>query len=182
MSNITIALVGLSGVGKSTLIKKVCNDIPFQTLSASQLIKNQKETYTQHDELRFQDINDNQRLLVDGFKKNIDPKQKLILLDGHTVIETANGLIDISANVFREIGINQFIFLAEEADSILQRRSKDKSRKRSIVTTEQINTYQTHTQIVTARISLELRVPLTIITSDDISTFKSILLNASTFI
>lgn len=177
MINTTIALVGLSGVGKSTLIQKVCHEIQFQTLSASQLIKDQKEAYIKHDDLRFHDISDNQRLLIDGFKRAIDHKQKLVLLDAHTVIETANGLTDISAKVFKDIGINQFVFLAEEARTIYHRRSEDDERKRATVTMETLDAYQMHAIEVTTRIALELKIPVTLITSGNITAFKSVLNN-----
>lgn len=175
MLNNIIALVGLSGVGKSTLIRKVSNEVHLQVLSASQLIKNQKKSYTEHDELRFHDINDNQRLLVDGFKLAIDRNKKITILDGHTVIETEHGLSEISADVFKDIGIQQFIFLAEEAHIILKRRSKDHTRKRSVVTLEVLDAYQMQAIGVTTRIALKLRVPVTILTSENTSTFKSIL-------
>lgn len=177
MLNTTIALVGLSGVGKSTLIQKVCNEVQFQALSASQLIKNQKETYTKHDELRFHNIDDNQCLLIEGFKQALDHKQKLILLDGHTIIETASGLTEVSATVFKEIGINQFVFLAEEAKTIFQRRSKDNKRKRATVTIENLDDYQMRAIEVTTRIALELKIPVTLLTSENTSVFKSILNN-----
>lgn len=170
-----IALVGLSGVGKSTFIDSINTDIQLQILSASELIKTQKKINNSHDELRFHNINDNQLLLIEGFKQAKDATQQITILDGHTVIETPNGLTEISSNVFREIEIQHFVFLIEEAGVILQRRTNDSSRKRSGATLTELDGFQRRALEVTTRIALELRVPVTIITPEKTSALNSVL-------
>jgi adenylate kinase len=175
MTSKIIAIVGLSGVGKSTIISKIPSYIRFQSLSASELIKAQKETYTNHDELRFHDINDNQRLLIDGFKRKKDSSLGAIILDGHTVIETPNGLVGLPASVFGAMGVNHIIFLIEKEELIFERRARDKSRNRSTVTQAELLEIQKHAVEITTKIALELRIPLTILTADNSSELHRIL-------
>jgi len=176
MKNENFALVGLSGVGKSRLISSIQDDIEFQTLSASNLIKAEKEVGTDHDDLKNHDIKDNQRLLIDGFKRaKANNNQDITVLDGHTIIETPNGLIEISSDVFKEIGIKHFIFLVEDPEIILERRAKDSSRKRSVASLAELVEYQRRALEITTKIALELRVPVTVITSDNVLTLERIL-------
>jgi len=176
MKNGNFALVGLSGVGKSRLISSIQNDMEFQALSASNLIKAEKEADTDHDDLKNHDIKDNQRLLIDGFNRaKTNNNQDITVLDGHTVIETPNGLIEISSNVFKEIDIKHFIFLVEDPEIILERRIKDSSRKRSVTSLTKLVEYQRRALEVTTEIALELRTPVTVITSDNVLTLRRIL-------
>jgi ABC-type dipeptide/oligopeptide/nickel transport system ATPase component len=103
MTKSVVALVGISGVGKSTLLRAAAETIQFQHLQASALIKAAKEKQTAEtvvtDDLRTADITDNQALLVQGFSDARDPSKTLIVLDGHTVIDTPNGLVTIEPRI-----------------------------------------------------------------------------------
>jgi adenylate kinase len=65
-----VCIVGISGVGKTTLINHLNESVDFQHLSAGQIIKKQRESEIgkaqEHDRLREQNIDENQRLLIDG--------------------------------------------------------------------------------------------------------------------
>lgn len=177
MTNKIIALVGLSGVGKSTIISKIPSQIKFQSLSASKLIKDQKEAYTNHDELRFHNINDNQSLLIDGFKQVRDSSLGTTILDGHTAIETPNGLVELPTSVFEAMSIGHFVFLIEKEELIFERRANDQFRKRSTATQAELFEIQKRALEITTRIALELRIPMTILTADNTSEFHRILSN-----
>ena len=89
-SRTVVAVVGLSGVGKSTLLKNARRRVSFEYLQASNLIKAEQQArldeLVAHDLLREKNIHDNQALLISGFIRNA-PKEGLVVLDGHTVID-----------------------------------------------------------------------------------------------
>jgi adenylate kinase len=129
-----VALTGLSGVGKSTLLVAAKARLRFQHLQASALIKKGRETRlgqaVAHDELRYSDRDENQRLLVRGLDASIDPVSPLVVLDSHTVIERATDHFIIEPAVFAAVGLAAMIFLHEQPQEIEKRRAGDRSRVR----------------------------------------------------
>jgi adenylate kinase len=98
-----VALTGISGVGKSTLVKILAGTIPLHHFQASALIKEERDAAGEsiaHDHLRLADIDENQQLLVRGFRRKALEASGLILLDGHTIIEREDKLTSVPAAVY----------------------------------------------------------------------------------
>lgn len=164
MTKSVVALVGISGVGKSTLLRAAADTIQFQHLQASALIKAAKEKQTSAavltDELRTADIADNQALLVNGFIQTRSPDALIVVLDGHTVIDTPNGLTTIEPNVFAALGVTEFIFIADDPELIHARRSNDSSRNRPNRLARELALHQEQAVLAAFRAALILGVPL----------------------
>lgn len=166
----TAIVVGVSGVGKSTFINSLSEFLSFQYLSAGTLIKQEKERLDgviARDALRFVDISDNQKLLVDGFRNARDDAASLIVLDGHTVIDTPNGLQPIPVAVFKSLDIRMFVFLKADPANIKLQRDRDGSRSRPILTVEEIDHHQETALAITVRIADELSLPFATISYMD---------------
>lgn len=168
MRQCVVALIGISGVGKSTLLRAVSSRVQFQHLQASALIKEAREALSTDpvaaDDLRRADINDNQALLVQGFKNARSPDALLIVLDGHTVIDTPNGLVHIEPEVFMRLGVTQFIFLADDPQAINLRRHHDQGRNRPPRSPEELDKHQTHALLNAFTAARHLNVPLMVFT------------------
>ena len=174
----TIAFVGLSGVGKSTLIRSLADRIELQHLSAGKLIGEERARLQEalnHDELRLADIATNQQLLIDGFKRKRDNHAALVVLDGHTVIDTNLKLEAIPASVFKAIGIEAFIFLRADPAEILQRRISDTTRTRPMINVTEIAMHQAFAIEVTQACAGELSIPCHIVDTDDVEFILGIL-------
>ncbi|UFZ07819.1 AAA family ATPase [Bradyrhizobium ontarionense] len=129
-----VALTGLSGVGKSTLLVAVAPRLPFQHLEASSLIKKGRaimlgQTVAQ-DQLRYSDLDENQNLLVRGLEASINHASQLVVLDSHTLIERDTEHFLIGPEVFAALELAVMIFLREEPHEIEKRRVNDQSRLR----------------------------------------------------
>lgn len=150
----TIFITGISGVGKTTFLKALSLHIKFQHLTASDIIKDQKQHVSSmcvsSEELRLANIDDNQKLLINGFNRLKDPNVRLVIVDGHTIIDTPNGLVTVERAVFEGLEIDQFIFLKEKPEIIFERRRKDLSRTRPQIEVHLIDEHQ-HKALAVAR-------------------------------
>jgi adenylate kinase len=159
MTQRTVALLGVSGVGKSTILRMLSTKIEFQHLQASALIKEGRQA-KDSDSLRLSDIDDNQRFLIAGFHRSVDPRSRLVLLDGHSVIDTPTGLVPIDIGVFSAIGIQQIICLIDDPEVIERRRANDTSRNRPQRDAGELKSYQDTALLHSAAISMKLAIPL----------------------
>lgn len=164
MTGPIVALTGISGVGKSTVLKTLSTSISFQHLQASALIKAGRhasgDIAVTHDQLRLVDIDENQQFLIRGFRLNAGASTSLVILDGHTVIERDTGLTHIDARVFGAIGIDSMIFLADDPEAIGQRRRNDTSRKRPVLSVDALRLIQEQAEDHAVEICKALGVPL----------------------
>lgn len=169
MNQKIIAVVGVSGVGKSTFLKELQSKFGFQHLQASDVIRQQiqhKENQSLSAEvLRHANIDENQSFLISGFDRLRDPNALIVILDGHTVIDSPSGLVDVGAVVFRSIGVNHLVCLVEDPCEILRRRTSDIARTRPDRSLSYLEKYQLHAQHVGFKISLSLGIPFTVLSS-----------------
>jgi len=165
--NYVIAVCGLSGVGKSTLIRSVSSRADFLHWTASDLIKAQlnKKAGVENssEQLRKGDVKSNQTILVDGFKDQAQHHGAVIILDCHTLIDTPTGIEYISSTVFEDIGVSKFLFLWDEPREIKKRREHDVDRVRPICSAEELSDHQSLSLSFTVKIATLLQVPLTLV-------------------
>lgn len=159
-----IALAGLSGAGKTTLIRKMSEKAEFLHLSASELIKEGFEgqgARRTSEDLRCGDIPDNQMQFVDAFKARAATTVGPIVLDCHTVIDTPAGLQRIPAETFDAIGITHLLFLTADPETLLVRRKRDSSRARPESTAAELAEQQMIAFEVAKGIAETLGIPFT---------------------
>lgn len=96
---LVVALVGLSGVGKSTLLGEIARSVPFCHFQASNLIKAERARSTSREtsseELRLGPVLDNQALLISSFTRATRDVVGLVVFDGHIIIDGLFGLTEI---------------------------------------------------------------------------------------
>ncbi|MCW8060763.1 ATP-binding protein [Agrobacterium tumefaciens] len=161
-----VALVGLPGVGKSTLLEDARRGLVFEHLQASDLIRTERQERrgkpVAHDLLREGNIDDNQALLISGFMRRA-PEEGLIVLDGHTVIDTPDGLVEISPSVFSAIDVSRFVILVDDVEKIALRRLSDTRRTRPTRSHEELAEHQERSVLAAYRAALALSVPLFVV-------------------
>lgn len=93
---------GIHGVGKSTICRKICDEVTLEYLSASDLIK-WKDINEDIQNKKVWDISLTQDRLVVGLENRIQ-KKKYYLLDGHyCLINSENKIVNIPLDTFKLI-------------------------------------------------------------------------------
>ena len=161
MKATTAALVGLSGVGKSTVARQLASGWSFRHLGASELIRASRGmSLSHHDKLREAGIDENQQLLIDAFRVSTAQESRPILLDAHTLIETSNGIALIPPAVFKALCVTKMVFLVDLPMSILERRQLDEGRVRPQIELADLAALQERALLSAMAISNELDAPL----------------------
>lgn len=141
MTRTIVALFGISGVGKTTLARAVRELVPNMLhLQASELMRAALGQSSEALRTAPSDtIDRNQLVLIEAFRieQNRHPDAP-ILFDGHSLIDTPGGLVDISAEVILALTPSHIVFLRDEPAQILARREEDRNRTRPPRTTLQI--------------------------------------------
>jgi len=133
-------------------------------LQASALIKAEQAARNQavgsSEDLRLGPVLDNQSLLVSAFRRATHGYSGLVIFDGHTVIDGANGPLPIPSSVFQEIGCEQIIFIHDTGSAIAARRSNDIQRKRPQLSADELDHHQdlalAAAQVIAGELGIEL--------------------------
>ena len=154
-----VALVGISGVGKTTFLKQVAANCVFQHLTAGSVIARAKAAeLAARDSLRLSDLDGNQRLLIQGFATARDPTAYFVILDGHVVIHTENSLLPIESWVFASLGINEIAHLEADPAQVHSNRAKDANRQRPSLSVDEIRNHQARSSAEARRVADDLRI------------------------
>jgi adenylate kinase len=137
-------VVALPGSGKSTVLKKLSEDLPdikvvnFGDLMLSEASKIYGISH-RDDMRRLLMLDDYRRLQVEAAKR-ISEIDGLVVVDTHAVIKTEHGLYPgLPTGVVRQINPFMIFFLEPRAEDVLERRMKDNVvRKREITSIEEI--------------------------------------------
>ena len=112
MNQKIVAFTGISGVGKTTFLKKLAKRMSFQHLTGGSLIAAARQADAdQRDAMRHADLDENQQFLIDGFFVACDPQVELVIVDGHVVIDGGKNLTELSSTVFRALGTSLMVHL-----------------------------------------------------------------------
>ncbi len=165
-----VGLVGVSGVGKSTLLTELKHSLQFLHLQASELLKSETAIVTgiaqTSEELRLGAVLSNQDMLVRAFRRNVAGSALPVVFDSHTVIDSRDGMIVIPAKVFQDIGLTSLVVLKAPAVQIAAQRGAD-PRVRPVRSIEEIDQHQSLTIAVAGEMAAELSIPLYTIEAAD---------------
>lgn len=167
----SIGLVGISGVGKSTFIRKVQTHCLIEHLSASEIIQSELFEITGRKftpaQLRERNIDANQAALIAGFQKMKLRDSIPLVLDAHTVIDKEGLLVPLKPSVFATFGFDLLICLVAHPSEIIEQRARDKARNRPELTLENIEYHQDSSRRQAIEIGISLGVPMFVLTAGD---------------
>ncbi|USU11443.1 AAA family ATPase [Sphingomonadaceae bacterium OTU29THOMA1] len=175
-----IALLGLSGVGKSTLLRALTGKIAFMHLQASDLIKAEqayRHSQPQSSEaLRTGAVLENQALLIAGFHRAAERATAPIVFDGHSVIDSGDGLIEIPGEFFAALDLAAISFLQADPATIAARQSHDSDRQRPLRDEATLAEHQERAITVARRAADAIGCPFQLLISDDIGIIERLII------
>ncbi|OAG75629.1 adenylate kinase [Acetobacter malorum] len=123
-----IGITGISGVGKTFLIKKLLQKIDDSgSISASDILKNYKKLNSE--ELRLREntkIQSDQDIIPVALDERIQElKKHIIFFDFHFSIDNGTNMVDIPFDMLKKINFYSIIFIEDNAKRIIYNREKD---------------------------------------------------------
>lgn len=174
---ILIFVIGLSGVGKTSIIQRfVEENSDYLHLEASKIIK-QVTGIQVLEKIRLLPKNkiiENQDILIKELSKYKNSFDKIIL-DGHLLINNSQELIPIPIDTIRKILPNRMILIEGNANDILLHRKNDLYKTRPNQLLVEIEEEQLELQKIAVKYCDELNIRLDIVNFEDYSRFRQIL-------
>ncbi|WP_368400774.1 ATP-binding protein [Streptococcus anginosus] len=136
-------LVGVHGVGKTTLLDNLKDDIRFTALSISDLIR-QAGNKIQSNTKFTRNITNNQELWKQELATYPFQKDERVILDGHfTLLDSLGQIVELPYSTFDGLKINKIILKLEDPSVIQKRLMK---RDNSYWDKELIDSFQAREQ------------------------------------
>lgn len=156
-----IALMGISGAGKSSLLKSLPLRRSYHVVTASELIKRQitsrSSLSASPEQMRLSVTDDMQALLIEALKIERQTAKSPIILDCHAVIDKGDHLDPVPITVFEKVGVARVIHLVVSPSDIWSRRRGDNSRTRPEISIEQLADHQNRSVAHARAISMAIQ-------------------------
>ena len=162
-------------MGKTTFLRQLAQLVDFQHLTGGSLIAIAREVVPERrDSIRYADLGENQRQLIEGFELKRNPSAKLIMLDGHVVIDNGEGLSKISSDVFAALGVSLIVHLESEPQQIALNRERDRSRSRPTYPASILEKHQALSRAHASDVAKALGVPFFVVAQNEFSRLADI--------
>lgn len=169
-----LGVFGISGVGKTTLIRRYINRRPgVATTSGGRLLQELKgKTGEELRQNAATNIQDSQAGLVDAFQKfRGSSAGHGIIFDGHTVIDTDTGIVDVPLDVISGLNLSAIVFVGDAPAVIATRRKNDTARQRPSRTLDTLAQHQERARYLAKTYAASLGIPFSEVSADDIDGF-----------
>ena len=141
-----VIIVGIAGVGKTTIVSKVVEILKAKKISVSVSIfgsimfeEAKKKGITSRDELRKLSVPEQKKLQPMAAKKISSLSDDVVIVDTHAFIATKEGFYPgLPHNVLEILMPDSFIVISARPEEIYNRRMKDTTRNRDIISIDAI--------------------------------------------
>lgn len=141
-----VIIVGIPGVGKTTLVSKVVELLRSKKISVNVSIfgtvmfeEAKKNGIKDRDDLRKLSVPEQKKLQSMAAKKIASMTDDIVIVDTHAFIATKEGFYPgLPHNVLEILMPDSFIMISARPEEIYNRRMKDTTRNRDIVSIETI--------------------------------------------
>ncbi|MDP3779607.1 MAG: adenylate kinase [Nitrosopumilaceae archaeon] len=141
-----IIIVGIPGVGKSAVVTKVeeilkekNKTVSVKSFGTIMLEQASKNGIHDRDELRKASVETQHKLQILAAKAIGEIKDEVVIIDTHAFISTTEGFYPgLPKHVLEQIKPTNFIVVSARSEEIYNRRMKDKTRNRDIISIDTI--------------------------------------------
>lgn len=143
----TVIIVGIPGVGKSTIINNATETLQKKGTSVKTVVfgsvmfeEAKKLGIHDRDELRKQTISVQQKLQNMAAEHISNLNDSIVFVDTHLFIKTQSGYYPgLPMNLILKMDPQRLILVTANSDEILNRRKKDTTRTRDLISDDEIN-------------------------------------------
>jgi adenylate kinase len=143
----TFIIVGVPGVGKSTIITNATETLMNKGTSVKTIVfgsvmfeEAKKLGINDRDQLRKQTIDVQQRLQNMAAEHISKLDDSVVIVDTHLFVKTQSGYYPgLPMNLILKMNPQRLILITANSDEILNRRRKDTTRTRDMISDEEIN-------------------------------------------
>lgn len=143
----TVIIVGVPGVGKSTIITNATETLLSKGTSVKTVVfgsimfeEAKKLGISDRDELRKLKIDVQEKLQNRAAEHISSLKDSIVFVDTHLFIKTQSGYYPgLPMNLILKMNPQKLILITANPDEILNRRKKDTSRTRDLISDDEIN-------------------------------------------
>lgn len=155
-----IFLGGVHGVGKTSMCDGISDKFGLKVLSASAIIRAEREHPSSDLRTAVSNVGGNQGLLIRGVHRLLAEAPGNYLLDGHFALRTLDGNIEeIEADVFHSIGVRGLICLVDQPAAIAQRLTARDSESHQVDVISQLQSAElSSAESVSGTLALPLKV------------------------
>jgi adenylate kinase len=145
-NSIRAVIVGIPGVGKTTVISKVVKILEDKGLKVDTVVfgtlmfeEANKKGVQNRDEMRNLSILDQRNLQEDAAKRIAEMKENIVIIDTHLFIRTSEWYYPgVPMNVTNIIRPTHLLLIVADVDEITMRRQTDKTRNRDLPSKEDL--------------------------------------------
>ena len=145
-NSIRAVIVGIPGVGKTTVISKVVKILEDKGLKVDTVVfgtlmfeEANKKGVQNRDEMRNLSILDQRNLQEDAAKRIAEMKENIVIIDTHLFIRTSEwSYPGVPMNVTNIIRPTHLLLIVADVDEITMRRQTDKTRNRDLPSKEDL--------------------------------------------
>ena len=157
-----ILIVGIHGVGKTTIGRKLESDLGVQCYTASRLIEVGSKHKMFQNKKVF-NIRRNQEILIKEIQRK-NRKEKRFILEGHICLLDKNNKVNvISSAVFKKLNPEMIIVIVD-SEKIIAKRNKYKSEK--LASEEFLISFQREEIRNAKKIGKIMKIPVLIVNND----------------
>lgn len=143
----TVIIVGVPGVGKSTIVTNATETLRNKGTSVKTVVfgsimfeEAKKLGISDRDELRKLKIDVQEKLQNRAAEHISSLKDSIVFVDTHLFIKTQSGYYPgLPMNLILKMNPQKLILITANPDEILNRRKKDTSRTRDLISDDEIN-------------------------------------------
>jgi adenylate kinase len=167
-------IVGIPGVGKTTVItraaemlnqKRKTTVVVFGTVMFEEA---KKMGLKSRDEMRRMPVEDQRRLQEMAAQRIADMRDDIVLIDTHLFINTGEGYYPgLPMRLLSIMKPTNLVMVAAEPKEIAERRKKDQTRQRDIISAEDIQKELDISRVMVASCSILTGAPFAIIMNSD---------------
>jgi adenylate kinase len=123
--------------------------------------------------LRTDAVLDNQSLLIKAFARVLSSATEPVVFDGHCVVDTGAGLVEIPTEVIEALSISGIVYIQDSPAAIVARRAGDTTRTRPARSENEIALHQNHAVGACTKYASQLQISLHFVTAGDEPGFRA---------